>query len=397
MKRLAFSMFGLVLFGCEQVQEQRELSYVVTRETIVIDIPAEGELEAKTATPISIPAGVFEPQQLAWMVEENQLVKKGQVIARLDSTKYVYQTQQQKFEQQQVSLEKDVKKETLEKEATDISSDNSLIKKELHIADKYTIEDLRLFSKNEIIDKMKNKDYLEARLNNNEWRWGSYQNKSSTEMELLTLQQQEIEAKMNMYQSSLDKMEITAPHDGVFVLTKNWRGEKTQVGQLIFPGGKFATLPDLTVMQANLFVLENESANIKAGLPVALYLDAYPQHEFTGEVLSVEPVAKVRDKENPVKYFQVKVALDKTDMEKMRPGDQLKARVVLVREQNAIAIPSTAIYEQEGEHFVDVLEDGSWRGKKIKFEIRGSDLTQVLSGLEESDEIAIFPVKSRVL
>ncbi len=380
------------LMGCEEAEQSHGLTYVVNKSIQSIEVPAKGELVAKTSTPISIPAGIFEPQQLAWMVDENQLVKKDEVIARLDATKYRYELQQKGLERKQVVIEKDVKKNTLSNEEDDIGSDKKLIKKELTIADKYVIDDVRLYSKNDIIDKMKNKDYLEARLANNEWRFDKYQMKADTEMELLALRQKEFDTKMMMYNSSLDKMEIKAPHDGVFVLSKNWRGEKTKVGEMLFPGREFAVLPDLSEMQAELYILESESANVKVGLAVKVFLDAYPNEMYRGMIASIEPMAQVISRESPVKYFKARVDLEQTVQEKMRPGTQLNARILLTEDSSDPLIPSTALYQKDEKFYVDVLEKGQWKQREIEMGVRGSDLTQVTEGLVEKDVVAIFPL-----
>jgi len=379
----------LNVIACAQSDNERILTVKVKAQPLIIDVPASGELEAKQSTPISVPAGIFEPQQLSWMVEENAFVKKGDVVARLDDTKYRYERQQKALEKNQIKLDEGVKSDELQRDKSDLTSDKSLIKEELDIAEAYTIDDVRLYSKNETIDKMKNKDYLEAKLSNNEWKFDRYENKAKTEMELLALKQQEVATKITMYQTSLDKMEVTAPHDGVFVLTKNWRGEKTQIGQMLFPGHKFASLPDLSELQAKLYVLENESINIKQGQPVEITLDASPNRRLKGTITAIEPVAKVKDRENPVKYFQMTATLEKTDSDVMRVGEQIKARVIISKTDNAIAIPNIAINKGLDNHFVYLLKGGEFIKQDVAIKQRGASLSWIEQGLSEGDEIAL--------
>ncbi len=378
----------LFLYGCG-ADSVKQLTYTVDDMPVVIEVAAAGELEAETSTPISIPSGIYEPQQIAWMVDENTYVKKGQVVARLNSAKYKHLTEQESFKQQQLEIDSHQKHLGLKKEETDISSDRELIKQELSIAEQFTIDDLRIFSKNEIIDKMNDKEFLDAKLGYNQWRWDSYNIKSETEMDLLKLQINEVGAKLGMYQDSLNKMEITAPHDGVFLFHKNWRGEKTQVGQMIFPGGKIGTLPDLSVMQARLYVLETESTNIKPGLPVVFNIDAYPDKEYRGKVKSVDPVAKARTKKNPVKYFQVLIEVDQTDQLTMRPGDQIQARIQIVNSKSSMKVPSIAVFESDGKHWVNLVQDGNIVKREVSIGIVGSDFTEVNSGIDAGDRIVL--------
>ena len=169
----------LLLTACESQTSSEFLTYTITDENKIIDIPATGELEATRSTSITVPAGIFEPQQISWMIDENSMVKKGQVIARLNDNKYRFQSEQEKNKKQQISLDETVKTKQLAVEKSDISGDQMLIKDELTIADQYTIEDFRLFSKNEIIDKLNNKEYLQAKLEHSDWQLDSYQTKSN--------------------------------------------------------------------------------------------------------------------------------------------------------------------------------------------------------------------------
>lgn len=393
-KSLALLTGFMMLTACEPQTSNEYLTYTITDDNKIIDIPATGELEATRSTSITVPAGIFEPQQISWMIDENSMVKKGQVVARLNDNKYRFQSEQEKNKKQQISLDETVKTKQLAVEKSDISSDQMLIKDELTIADEYTIEDFRLFSKNEVIDKLNNKEYLQAKLEHSDWQLDSYQTKSSTEMQLLQLQQNEVSTKLSMYLSSLKKMAIEAPHDGIFVLARNWRGEKKKVGEMVFPGSKFATIPDLSEMQAKLLVLESESANLTVGSQVNLQLDAYPNKPFQGKISRLDPVAKTKQKGNPVKYLQVTVALDETDSDFMRPGDQLSARIILTHTEQGVLVPTSALIKQGDDLFVPILEQGSRKEKPVEIGIRSGDFTQVISGLESGEQVILYSKES---
>ena len=393
-KSLALLTGFMLLTACEPQTSNEYLTYTITDDNKIIDIPATGELEATRSTSITVPAGIFEPQQISWMIDENSVVKKGQVVTRLNDNKYRFQSEQEKNKKQQISLDETVKTKQLAVEKSDISSDQMLIKDELTIADEYTIEDFRLFSKNEVIDKLNNKEYLQAKLDHSDWQLDSYQTKSSTEMQLLQLQQNEVSTKLSMYLSSLKKMAIEAPHDGIFVLARNWRGEKKKVGEMVFPGSKFATIPDLSEMHAKLLVLESESANLTVGSQVNLQLDAYPNKPFQGKISRLDPVAKTKQKGNPVKYLQVTVALDETDSDFMRPGDQLSARIILTHTEQGVLVPTSALIKQGDDLFVPILEQGGRKEKPVEIGIRSGDFTQVISGLESGEQVILYSKES---
>ena len=50
-------------------------------------------------------------------------------------------------------------------------------------------------------------------------------------------------------------MRVIAPHDGILVFPMNWRGEVLNIGDSAWPGQTVAEIPDLSQLQARVFVL----------------------------------------------------------------------------------------------------------------------------------------------
>ncbi len=382
---------AVLLQACSSKPEIDALLVEVGREDLIFDIAATGEVEAATSTAITMPSSVFEPQTIEWMVEENQLVKKGQVVIRFDNTKYVHQSQQEKLEMDKADISLVSKEKDLNNEKNEIKSQEYLIREELKISEQYSVDDLRVFSRNEIIDAMKNMDYLKAKQAYTEWRNESHEGKQSSELSLLTLTKGQHSAKYNMYQGMMGKMEIRAPHDGLFVLHKNWRGEKARVGDTTWPGRKIASLPDLSQLQAKIYVLESEAAGIKLGQKVVLQLDAFPDSELQGQLIKVDSMAKPRSNDNPTKYFEAVVAIE-ANSANLRPGSQLKAKVLLDTKPDIIAVPNQSVYLKNSSYYVLVYEDGKWQEREVSIGNRSQSKTEILQGLTVGESVAlVFP------
>ncbi|TQV89170.1 efflux RND transporter periplasmic adaptor subunit [Aliikangiella coralliicola] len=386
----------LTLSGCAENSSADTIKMVVAKADFIVKIPGSGELEAAKATNISMPGGVFEAQVIEWLAEENTLVKKGQVVARFDPKKYRHQSEQEQFQIDKANIGYQTKENQLGNEKREISNDAQLIKDELNIANRYSVDDLRVYSRNEIIDQMKNQAYLEAKQGYTEWRGESHDDKSQSELELLRLKQGQHSAKLGMYQDALTKLEITAPHDGLFVLEKNWRGEKPRVGDTTWPGRKLGSLPDLSKLQARIFILESEAAGLKVGQRVELKLDAYPDQLIEGKLAQIDSIAKSRNNKNPVKYFEAVVSIDGEKLEHWRPGSQLKAIVFAAEKRQVISIPSQSISVKNGQYFVYVEESGDWVKREIQIGSRNTAKTEITQGLESGDIVALFTPQSVV-
>jgi multidrug efflux pump subunit AcrA (membrane-fusion protein) len=391
LKRMGLlSVLSLFLISCGESQQIDNIKISVSKRAFTIKIPAMGELEAANSTNISMPVGVFEPQVIEWLAEENITVKKGQVVARFDSKKYNFQSQQEQFNIDKSNVSYQTKEEVLLNEKGEITSDKSLVSEELAIANAYSSENQQVFSRNEIIDSMKNKQYLEAKREYIGWRGESHNEKYESELELLRLQRGQHSAKLDMYTSALGKLEITAPHDGLFVLKKNWRGEKARVGDTTWPGRKIASLPDLSKLQAKIFILEAEAAGIKVNQRVELALDAYPDEIIDGEIQQLDSVAKPIDNGSPVKYFEAIVSINKENSSYWRPGSQLQATIFVAELADAISIPTQSIISESGKYFV-MVEDGSdWEKREVKIGKRSAAKTEITQGIEADEVIALF-------
>ena len=188
----------------------------------------------------------------------------------------------------------------------------------------------------------------------------------------------------------LNQLEITAPHDGIFVLERNWRGDKARVGDLIWPGRKIASLPDLAKIQARIFILESEAVGIKVGQSVELVLDAYPEQSITGKLQQIDSIAKPRNNKSPVKYFEAVVEINQESIKQGRPGSQLRASILAANRPQTISIPSQAIEFEDDSYYVLLNDKSRWRKQFVKIGTRNSAMTEIIEGLADGDQVALF-------
>jgi len=330
---------------------------------------------------------------LTWLAEENTLVKKGEIIARFDTTKYIYDSEQVQLKIDQVDISYGSKENVLSNEKGEIVTETGLISEEMILADRFALEDLDVFSKNEIIDSMKNKKYLEARQDHTDWRSEVHDEKSATELDLLDLERQKHSSKLSQYQDAMNRMEIMAPHDGLFVLQKNRRGDKPRVGDITWPGRKIGSLPDMTKLQAKVDILESEAAGLETGLRVEFTLDAYPDEIIEGKVIQIDAIAKAIERESPVKYFGATIEISSAHIDYWRPGVQLRGRIYVIEKKDVVSIPSQAIFREQSTSYVFLNDGSSWIKQQVEIGSRSLSRTEIKSGVKEGDIIALYEPK----
>ena len=394
---VVFFLLGVLLlvYGCSKNYSQSVLTMHVTKSDIRFIIPAKGELISARETPINAPMGNFGNLTLAWLKEENSVVKKGDVVARFDGSSHEIQLEKSMIELQKNNLTKSNTERQLEQNQYTIQQQSSVVDEEMAVAERFTVDDLMVYSKNEIIDQMLNKEYLESKRSYLYWRKDFQVDQSTAELELLNLRGQAHEESVSLNNLALDNLEVNAPENGIFIYAKNWRGEKIRPGEAMWPGSKIASIPSLAEMNGKIYVLESEAAGLQSGQSVEMVLDAFPDRPFSGVVESVASIAASRSVNSPIKYFEVQVKISKTDPDFMKPGQKLTAEILVADEKETISVPNQAIFKSGENRWVYQKNGNKFIQKSIEVGIRSLTSTQVLSGLAEGDEIALMKPSSQ--
>ncbi len=258
------------------------------------------------------------------------------------------------------------------------------------LVERFSPEGMVALSKNEIIDSVKSKQFLKARKKNLDWRNKVHQEKMISELGLLDLERRKHTSKLANYQNAIGKMEVKAPHDGLFVLQKDRHGEKPRVGGSVWPGRKIGSLPEMRDLLARIFILESEAAGLSTGQMVTFSFDAYPEEVIEGTLTHIDPVAMTLDRDSPVKYFGATVAIASSSQDYWRPGIQLRGRVFVSKKENVISVPSQAIFQDEQIYYVYLNDGRKWSKRKVVTGPRNFAVTEIVSGIAEGDVIALY-------
>ena len=388
-KILIVSLLFLLLSACSKNTSEETLTIEVTKSSFGITIPADGFLESTESTLISAPNSLRGRQSLAWLLPNFTKVKQGDVIARLDANKTNFQLQREQFNNKRIALDGNIQKRSDINTRKKLELDKSVTATEQDLADQFFTDDERVYNKIEIIDQMRNQDYLSAKMDYFDWNVGQHDQKANAENALIQLKQQGFQTQIKRHETNLANLEIKATHDGLFVYKKNWYNEDPAVGDAIFSGQTIGELPNTSQMQASLYALEGESSGLKVGLKAQIFLDAYPDKPFDGEVIQVDSLAQPKDKESPVSYFHFTVKLDKTVVHLMKPGRQVKARVNVLKTQPLLSIPSQSLFQENDKYWVFVKDGSGFKKREVILGNRNLNRTEIKSGLIEEEIIAL--------
>ncbi len=385
-------IFALALLGgcAEQAQQHDALTYTLKKQEFVTTVPAHGELIAANETVITTPMNSRGPQTLEWLKEEYSVVKKGEVIARFDGT-FMERERRTSENKQAISAEDiDQKQVQLEQQQGQLLYDMDLLSEERKFAKEFSIDDIRIRSKLEILESMQNVEFLDAKSEYFSWQKGQFADSAGGELDLLNMQRKEHSDKIARLDANLSSLEVIAPHDGLLTHQANWRGEKPKPGETLWPGQKIAALPDTSSLQVKLFVSEREALELAPEQKVLVTTLAYPEQPFTAQVASVSPMPKSIERGDPRKYFEVltDVIASNTGVT-LQPGLKVKALITTKPEQTGLMVPRQAIFAEQQKQFVFVQDSNQWRRQEVSVSGGNLSLVEIKSGLTAGDIISL--------
>lgn len=379
-----------LLIGCSSEPESTTLAMEVERRNLVFDVPAKGELISAKEISINAPSGNRGRLTLAWLKEENSRVQKGEVVARFETAEHLLNKQRAELELEKNQLTAGITDRDLQQSQFSINQQAGVVSDEKAMAERFTIEDLDIYSKNEIIDQMLSTEYLTAQEAYLAWLQMSQTSQGQAQLEVLNLEGKSHRDTIRLTKEAIEQAEVLAPADGILIHSKNWRGEKVREGSEMWAGSKLGSIPSLTELQAKLYVLENEAAGLDMEQSVELTLDAYPDRPLRGTVVGLANIAAPRDRNSPTKYFEVTVGLDDVDPSFMRPGQKLTGRILVAKKGDVVSVPNQAVFKDDDESWVYIKQRGKFARQPVSTGLRSLTQTEITEGLEAGDQVALL-------
>jgi len=357
--------------------------------TFLREVTATGTLKAVKATPIVVPVATGRGQKIAALARDGSLLKAGDLVVEFDPWEAEKEAADGRADLASARAKIDKASVDGGKNAKSLALDRDVAKQELDHAQTYLITDTQLFPRNAVIESALDRDLSTRKADVAERKLARSDRLSAADRALAEIEAGKAQTKVGNAQKSLQALRIVAPHDGLLLLEKKWTGEPPFVGDSLWPGQKVAEIPDLSRLEARVFVLETDAAGLKPGLLARFAIEGRPGSDFAASVLRVDALAKPRDRQSPVKYFETVLALDKTDPSFMKPGQRVRAVIKLETVDGVIAIPRGALFEKDGERVVYRRDGDDF--VPVPVTVGGNSISRIVieKGLRPGDRIAL--------
>ncbi len=280
---------GWFYFKKQAVKPPEVLSTTVNRGEVIQSVTATGDLQAVTSVDVSSQVSGLMVEVL---VDFNDEVKIGQVLARLDPATYEARLNQAKA---------DLASTTASNTLTRLNTER--------------IRELRtknLVSQQEL-------DQAEAQL-------------AQSDASLLTRRSAVADAEVN-----LARCTILSPIDGI-VLDRQTEVGKTVSASLNAPT-LFTIVNDLAKMQINAAVAEADIGSIADGQNVNFTVDAFPNRQFRGRVSQIRNLPQ--SAQSVVVYSTI-IDVDNRDL-MLKPGMTANVSIIIAQRENALVISNAAL------------------------------------------------------
>ncbi|MCR6664058.1 MAG: hypothetical protein NVV60_13150 [Luteimonas sp.] len=389
---MATLLAAALLTACGS-NETPPASEIAATGELVLSMHGEGELRSAKPTPLSVPGRNWAPRQVEWMLPEGSLVKQGDLLARFRADEGKQQLDLALLDLQRNVLSRLAKESELLASQGRVDVDLAQVAVQLGIAQRYADADLSTLARNEVLDAIEDSKYLEERQDTLEWQRGQSATRGGAELAVLDAQRATFDLNARTRRDDLDALELRAPNDGVLLLTANWSGDKPMVGATLRAGQEFGNLPDTAAMEVQIDLPQIEAQGIKAGNTVELHPLGRPDQAFTSELGWVASAATVLDRESPVKYLSMRATVPADAIQKYGfvPGQRFAAKVILLREPDALSVANVAIEQQDGKHWVQVRNGRGFERREVELGVRGTARSQVVAGLKAGDEVLLSP------
>lgn len=181
-------------------------------------------------------------------------------------------------------------------------------------------------------------------------------------------------AAVDITKLELSYTTITAPISGVVAQ------RMVKVGNLIQPNAPMFKIVDTSRLEAVLNVPEREMDTLRAGLPVAMQVDALPGRSFTGKVGRVSPVVDAGSG-----TFRVTAIFE--GIGQLKPGMFGRVDIVFDSRANTLTIPRDALLEGDGETSVFAVRDGKAVRVPVQVGFVTGAFVEIRAGLSEGDGV----------
>jgi len=405
----------------------------VERQDLTAVVTASGEIKPKNY--INIGTNTLSPARIVELaVVEGERVKKGQLLARLESVQPEAEVAAQRAQLRAAEAEAAAAEASLQAADENLRTVQAAVDRaqaeleraRLNFERAQQLHEEKLIARQEFDQRKAEFESAKAALREAQARQSqAAAQRAQTASQLAAARRRVALARANLQraQDMLQRTFARAPIDGIVTNLPVRVGETVVPGIQNSPSSLIMTIADMSLITAEVMVDETDIVNIKLDQVADISIDAIPDRTFKGRVIEIGNTAILRStglaasqsavSSQEAKDFKVVIALDDPPPE-IRPGLSCTARITTATRDDVLTVPIQSLtVRQKGDLIasdeakangqaaeqlsdeerkkeiegVFVVEDGKAVFREVKTGITGATDIEVIEGLEEGEEI----------
>ena len=367
----------------------------ITRGDLTATVVERGTLDAATAAELICQLKARGKDAAAstikWVVENGQMVKKGDRLLELDDAGLRDETQAAIVRAHAASAAATAAAEEVQRarRAGEVTVRLAQIEVELAEADRKQPPD---GANKRVLDLKVERAQLRLEQVKNEVR--GRLSKAEAEGRKLAAAAQAEAARVRALEAELAKCVLTAPLDGIavyYVAEASRFGRVLPaviaVGELVREGQKLIRVVNLGRMVVGTRIHESQISTVRVGQAVRVRVDALPDQELRGKVSQVATVA-TQDEwfRSDVKVYPVTATLDDAPRG-LKPGMSAEVRIVTGEKKGVLLVPARAVRSVGPTRICFVKSEGKLIEREVTTGATDGDSVEVTAGLEAGDVV----------
>lgn len=195
----------------------------------------------------------------------------------------------------------------------------------------------------------------------------------------------QVRERVDALNQLMDALIIRSPHAGIISYYQYPWGGTVKTGSRVSQWDPIiATFPNMNNLITKTFINEIDIALIKKGQKVKIGIDAFPEKELQGEVVSVANMGQLMPNSD-AKVFEVKIKVNGSDPE-LRPAMTTSNTIQTNSLTDTLFIPIESVFSNDSMSFV-YLADGKETKQIIETGEENENFVIVRQGLKEGQQI----------
>jgi multidrug efflux pump subunit AcrA (membrane-fusion protein) len=376
---IVFLILSSIFLFCACSSGLDDLKYKVKKGELIATLNETGELEAVDSRLITVP---FIGYQYGWdfkiigLVEHGTQVSKGDSIAQIDKNRVLKELseRQNQLEIEEANLRKiNVQHEnTLQNLKTELMSAQAALNMSKIQLDKGQFES----NKERKIDTLEYESNL-VKLEKAEKNYLLTQTVLKNEKRIQEIKVFQLENSVKDAQDALKKLVVRSPLDGMMQVLQNRRTRQfVKVGDEMYQGQRFASVPDLSKMKAKSTVNEADIAKIHLKQKVIVRLDAFPSIPFEGEIIEISRLSRKKDEKSLIKVFDIVILLYEADPI-LKPGMTVRCEIFTAQLDDVYYVENECIIRENLRYYLFIEDNGDFKKKEVKIGPRNIQYTVI--------------------